>query len=238
MNATDWLSTLVTKLKGRTYRIDPGISPTYLGLVTLDRIAMRVRGAVRFPLRRDRPFVGRGVSLRAKNLIQCGPNVTLADRSRIDAMSRDGVKLGANTSLGRFSRIECTGNLQYLGAGFTAGANVGLGTDCFYGAAGGIEIGDDTIIGNLVTMHSENHNAEVVDVPIRDQGVRHEGIRIGRGCWLGTKVTVLDGARLGADSIVAAGAVLTAGDYPAGGIYGGVPARLIRMREGYDRVEG
>ena len=80
------------------------------------------------------------------------------------------------------------------GEGLTVGARVGLGTDCFYGCAGGITIGDDTIIGNLVTFHAENHVAERLDVPIRDQGVTHAGIRVGSGCWIGAKATILDGA--------------------------------------------
>lgn len=231
MDASALLSRLVSRLKGRSYEIDPRIDARYLGVVTLERAMMKLRGFYRFPLHANRPFVGRGVGLRARHLLRCGPGVTLGDHSRVDAMSDKGVTLGAGTSLGRNSRIECIGNLRFLGVGFTAGDNVGLGTDCLYGAAGGITIGDDTIIGNFVSMHSEGHNYDDPDVPIRDQGVSHQGIRIGRGCWIGSKATVLDGVTLGDGSIVAAGAVLTAGAYPANGVYGGVPARLLKSRD-------
>lgn len=52
-------------------------------------------------------------------------------------------------------------------------------------------------------------------------------IRIGDGCWLGTRVTVLAGVSIGDGAIVAAGAVV-AGDVESNTLVGGVPARLIR----------
>lgn len=52
-------------------------------------------------------------------------------------------------------------------------------------------------------------------------------IRIGDGCWLGTRVTVLAGVSIGDGAIVAAGAVV-AGDVEPNTLVGGVPARLIR----------
>ncbi|WP_422395865.1 acyltransferase [Rhodococcus sovatensis] len=145
-------------------------------------------------------------------------------------MSTDGVRLGRNSTVGKYTRIECVGSLKYLGRGLIAGNNVGLGTDSFYGCAGGIEIGDDTIIGNFCSFHSENHIASSLDVPIREQGVSHSGIVIGRGCWIGARVTILDGATIGDGCIIAAGAVVTAGRYADNSIYGGVPAKLLKAR--------
>ncbi|WP_396349817.1 acyltransferase [Gordonia amicalis] len=112
----------------------------------------------------------------------------------------------------------------------TVGERVGLGTDCFYGCAGGITIGDDTLVGNFVSLHSENHSAERRDVVIREQGVTHAGIRIGRDCWLGAKVTVLDGTVIEDGCIIAAGSVVTRGTYERYGIYAGVPAKRIGTR--------
>jgi maltose O-acetyltransferase len=47
------------------------------------------------------------------------------------------------------------------------------------------------------------------------------------GCWLGARVTVLGGVRIGRGCIVAAGAVVT-GDCEPNGVYGGVPAKRLR----------
>jgi len=107
---------------------------------------------------------------------------------------------------------------------------VGLGSDNFFGAAGGIEIGDDCILGNFISFHSENHNYNDPSVPIRLQGVTRIGIRAGKNCWIGSKATILDGVVIGDGCIIAAGSVVKAGVYEADGIYGGVPAVFIKKR--------
>ena len=74
------------------------------------------------------------------------------------------------------------------------GNNVGLGSHGHYGAGlGGLEIGDDTIIGNYVSFHPENHIFSELNMPIRQQGVYGKGIKIGKNCWIGAKATFLDG---------------------------------------------
>jgi acetyltransferase-like isoleucine patch superfamily enzyme len=162
--------------------------------------------------------------------LRFGAGVTFGRDSLVDALSVTGVELGANTSIGRNTRIECTGNLRTIGRGLCVGDNVGLGTDCFYGCGGGITIGDDTIVGNYVTFHSENHQVDNAEKPIRAQGVTRVGISIGNNCWIGAKATILDGANVGDGCVIAAGSVVLAGDYAPNGIFGGTPARLLRSR--------
>jgi acetyltransferase-like isoleucine patch superfamily enzyme len=69
------------------------------------------------------------------------------------------------------------------------------------------------------------------DILIRLQGVEHRGIIVGKNCWIGAKATILDGAVIQDGCVIAAGAVVKAGSYQANGIYGGVPAKLIRYRD-------
>lgn len=61
------------------------------------------------------------------------------------------------------------------------------------------------------------------------QGVCRKGIKIGKGCWIGAKATILDGTVLGDGCIVAAGAVVN-GNFPPMSILGGVPAKIIKLR--------
>ena len=117
-----------------------------------------------------------------------------------------------------------------MALGLVLGDNVGIGSNSFFGCAGGITIGNDTILGNFVSMHSENHNYSDRKIPIRSQGVNSKGIKIGTDCWIGAKVTILDGVNLGDGCIVVAGAVLTEGSYPPFSILGGVPAKIIKER--------
>jgi acetyltransferase-like isoleucine patch superfamily enzyme len=106
-----------------------------------------------------------------------------------------------------------------------------MGSHGFFGCAGGVKIGDDTIFGNFVSIHSENHVSSNLTMPIRLQGVSRQGIVIGCNCWIGAKVTILDGVVINDGCIIAAGAVVTKGNYPRNSIIGGVPARIIKSRD-------
>jgi acetyltransferase-like isoleucine patch superfamily enzyme len=221
----------VSGLKGNSYNVDERIPDSYLFNLAFNSLLRKFRGFLSGVKYEKIPFIGKGVTIKASYKFRSGKGLTIGNYCYIDAISADGINVGHNVSIGRNTIIECTGNLQHLGRGLKVGNNVGLGTDNYYGCAGGVEIGDDTIVGNFVSFHSENHVHTDLTKPIRLQGVTHQGIRIGKNCWIGAKVTILDGATLGDGCIIAAGAVLTAGYYENNGIYGGVPAKLIKLRQ-------
>lgn len=123
---------------------------------------------------------------------------------------------------------KCTGSLRDIGKGLKVGNNSGLGSHGFYGCAGGVEIGDNVMVGNYCSFHSENHNIEDTSIPMCLQGVNRKGIKIGNDCWIGAKATILDGVTIGDGCVVAAGALVTKGTYPPNSIIGGVPARVIK----------
>lgn len=225
------LNKIISKGKGNAYKIDDEVPIAYLISITWARAMMILRGKYYRIKNGGLLFVGYKARIKCRSKISLGRCVTLGDHCYIDALSKNGVKFGNNVSVGKFTRIEATGNMQFLGIGMEVGNNVGLGTDCFYGCAGGIQIGDDTIIGNLVTFHAENHVTTDRGIPIRLQGVVRKGIIIKNNCWIGAKATILDGVILEEGCIVAAGAVLREGKYNAFGIYGGVPAKLIKFRD-------
>ena len=107
---------------------------------------------------------------------------------------------------------------------------MGLGTHGYFGCAGGVEIGDDTIFGNYISLHSENHNYNDARELIRNQGINRKGIKIGKNCWIGAKATILDGVTIEDGCIIAAGALIREGVYKENSIYGGVPAKFIKNR--------
>lgn len=147
----------------------------------------------------------------------------------IDALSIQGIICDGNVNLGEHTTITCTSDLQNLGVGLKIGNKTSLGTHGFYGCAGGIEIGENVMIGNFVSMHSENHVFEDINIPMDKQGVTHKGIKVGNDCWLGAKVTIVDGATIGDGCVIAAGAVVT-GNIPSYSIAAGVPAKVIKSR--------
>lgn len=224
------VSSIARRLRGERFEIDPAVPSSYLASFALEKALARLRGLLAFRFVRHPVFVGRRAQIKCVSRLSIAGFASFGDDIYVDALSRDGVVLGRGFSLGRGASIECTGSLKRLGKGLTVGDNVGIGSGSFLGCAGGIEIGSDTIIGNMVTMHAENHVFEDGGVPVRLQGVTHQGIQIGRNCWLGAKATILDGARIGNDCVVAAGAVVREGVYPSGSVLAGVPAQQVRAR--------
>ena len=56
-----------------------------------------------------------------------------------------------------------------------------------------------------------------------------KGIEVGQNCWIGSKVTILDGVTIGAGSIIAAGSLVNK-SFPINSIIGGVPGKLLKTR--------
>ena len=228
------LQQVIRKLKSDPhYTIDPELPTTALVSVLKERGLAMVRGWLRRPFLgacQGPLFVGRRVQMLNTRLMYLGRSVTLEDDVKVDALSRHGVHIGHNVSIGRFTVIECTGVITHLGEGFWIGDNSNLGDYNFVGAAGGVRIGRNVLIGQGVRFHSENHVFDRTDIPIKAQGVTNEGIVVEDDVWLGSGVIVLDGVTIGQGAVVAAGSVVTR-DVPRYAIVGGVPARVLRFRK-------
>ena len=229
---------LAQYFKGRDYQLDD-----FLPLSALLELSLR-RGmcVIRCVLRgiefnpRKLVFIDLGVELRNRKLIKFGKGVTLGRNVLINGLSREGVRLGNNVNIGPYTIIEASGSIVNLGKGIEIGDNSGIGGFSYIGGAGGVTIGKNVIMGQWVGFHPENHNFDSLDLPIRLQGVNRKGIVVEDDCWVGAKVTFLDGAYLGKGSVVAAGAVVK-GRFPPYSIIGGVPAKLIRSREEKGKVQ-
>lgn len=214
-------------------RVDEQIPSSYLLCICLSNAISMLRGIFRglgFGSRAGSPIIGRGVKLRCKKKIYLGRKVRMLDGVYIDALSSEGVRLGDCCLLGRGCRIECTGSIRHIGRGIAIGRDSTFGAGCYFGAAGGITVGDDVMAGQNIRFHAENHVMSDVSRPIREQGVTHRGITIGNDCWIGAGAVFLDGANVGKGCVVAANAVVTCGDWPAYSVLGGVPAKVLKSR--------
>src|ERR1700742_711670 len=164
----------ISRVKGEDYVVDKRIPTGYLAGELRARFFMKLRGKLRFW--QSAPFVGKRSVQRSRRQMHFGRGVSIAEYAYLDAVSIEGIVFGDNVSVGKRTVIECTGSLRHLGKGLRVGDNVGLGSDNFYGCAGGVVVGDDTIVGDFVSFHAENHNSSQLDIPIRLQGVNHQGI--------------------------------------------------------------
>jgi acetyltransferase-like isoleucine patch superfamily enzyme len=92
-----------------------------------------------------------------------------------------------------------------------------------------IELGAATLVADWVYICDFDHVTADITVPIKDQGIVKSPVRIGPDTWLGTKVSVLKGTRIGRGCVLGAHSVVR-GDIPEYSIAVGTPARVVRNR--------
>ncbi len=104
------------------------------------------------------------------------------------------------------------------------GRRVFINQNCTMYDLGGIDIGDDVLIGPNVSLITSSHP---IEPSRRREGVVAKPIVIGRNVWIAAGVTIIGGVTVGENAVVAAGSVVTR-DVPANTLVGGNPARVIR----------
>jgi acetyltransferase-like isoleucine patch superfamily enzyme len=209
---------------GKNYIIDPLIPSSLLVANLLHRLFMLCRGY--FWLYK-KVFLGKGCQISNKRNIVFGKNITIENNVSIDGYAKNKLFFGNNVKIGAYSWISCTSHMSKYGNGISIGNHSAFGRFTEFGAAGGIEIGNDVIAGSYISFHSENHNFNDTSKLIREQGVTSKGIKIGNNVWIGAKVTFLDGSIIGDNCVVAAGAVVN-GIFPNNTVIGGIPAKIIK----------
>lgn len=226
------ISNLITRIKGEPYELDRAMSTIDLLIILKDKLLQVIRGVWKglfFKKKHGIAFVGKRVKIRHANHIKADKGLTLGDDVYINALSKGGIVFGNNVSVGSGGIIECTGVVRELGEGLQIGNHVGFAQNVFISVRGPIEIGDDCIFGPNVSIHAENHVFEDRDIPIRQQGATRLGVKIGKDCWIGNGVIILDGVSIGEGCVIAANAVVNK-YIPAFSIVGGVPAKVIKER--------
>lgn len=109
------------------------------------------------------------------------------------------------------------------GKNITVGKGVFINEGCCFQDQGGIEIGDNALIGQQVVIATLNHDL----APDKRANMIPAPVKIGNNVWIGAHATILAGVTIGDNAVVAAGAVVTK-DVPANVVVGGVPAKIIK----------
>jgi UDP-3-O-[3-hydroxymyristoyl] glucosamine N-acyltransferase len=131
-----------------------------------------------------------------------------------------GYKLGG---FNRFGSIEI--QPRYKESRIVIGNNVSTNNNIFICAANNIEIGNDTMIGQNVTIM--DHEAHGIEPTQRRELGEIGQVIIGKNVWIGNNVIILKNTVVGDNSIIAAGAVVN-GNFPVNVLIGGVPAKEIK----------
>ncbi|MBP8622032.1 acyltransferase [Bacteroides sp.] len=128
-------------------------------------------------------------------------------------------------SLGRHSVVEDFACLNNAVGDLIIGdyTRIGLGDTII----GPVQIGNHVNLAQNVTVTGLNHNFELVDKRIDEQGINKKLIVIEDNVWVGANAVILPGVTLGYHSIVAAGSVVTR-SIPPYCVCAGIPARVIK----------
>jgi acetyltransferase-like isoleucine patch superfamily enzyme len=110
------------------------------------------------------------------------------------------------------------------------GAKSVMGQECTISAYQNVSIGRECVIADRVMLIDFDHGSVEVERPIRLQGIYKRDVNVGHNVWIGYGACILRGVTVGDNAIIGTSTVVTK-DVPANAVVGGVPARVLRMRD-------
>ena len=124
---------------------------------------------------------------------------------------------------------KCGKNVNFqngarIGPSLIIGDNSGVGENCRIGSNS--TLGKNIMMAPDVIICAENHKYTKETF----EGFERKPVTIDDNVWIGYRVIILPGVHVGKNAIIGAGAVVTK-DVPPYAIVGGVPAKVLKMRE-------
>ena len=111
------------------------------------------------------------------------------------------------------------------------GDNVSIGYDCHITAINKIRIGNNCLLGRLITItdnsHGDNSKVCLALPPIKRPLHTKGHVVIGDNVWIGDKVTILPGVTIGDNVVIGANSVVSR-SIPSNSVAVGVPAVVKR----------
>lgn len=107
--------------------------------------------------------------------------------------------------------------------------NVRINENVFFQGAGGIEIGENTTLSYGATILSTGYDISNWEENHIKKEHKNEKVILGENIWICANVTILPGIYIADNSIVASGAVVTQSLTEPNCLYGGIPAKKIKI---------
>jgi len=162
-------------------------------------------------------------------MIEIDPTAKVSSLADIEDSTRGTlIRVGAGSMIDSFVKVKPAGGSGDLILGERVYENSG----CVFYTGNGITIGDNVLIAANCTFAPVNHQFDDPDTPILKQGFRSSkgGIVVEDDVWIGAGVVLLDGAKIGRGSVIAAMS-LVKGEIPPFSIVSGVPGKKIGTRK-------
>ena len=180
------------------------------GVVIENRGALLYRCRIQTTGRNNRVVLGKGTILKHCTISLFGDNNTVifgedcrgnfGDYYLEDSGNR--LEVGNNTQFAGFVRLSVS-----------EGTTVSIGSDCLFS-------------GNIVFRTGDSH--PIYDKTTKERINPAADIRVSDRVWIGYGATVLKGAAIPEDCVVATGAIVTKAFSAPGAILAGVPAKIVK----------
>lgn len=151
------------------------------------------------------------------------PRFSAFNQVKTGFLRLNGAKIGRRVTY--YPRVWIT-----PGRNLVIGNDVDLAVGVLIESAGGVEIGDRTLVGHGVKIISGDHVIPANRGRIFNAGGVREPIKIGADVWIGANAIILSGRTIGDGAVIGAGSVITK-DVEPYAIVAGNPARLVRVRD-------
>jgi acetyltransferase-like isoleucine patch superfamily enzyme len=136
----------------------------------------------------------------------------------------------ARLHIGRWAWVGHGTKIRVHEGEVSIGAKTVMGQECTISAYQHVSIGRECIVADRVMLIDFDHGVVEVERPIRLQGIYKRDVRVAHNVWIGYGACVLRGVNVGENSVIGTSSVVTH-EVPANAVVGGVPARVIRMRD-------
>jgi acetyltransferase-like isoleucine patch superfamily enzyme len=160
----------------------------------------------------------------------------LGRRLEIQIAKRGRVRFGRFVWIGDGTKIRCHEGEVIIGA------KTVLGQECTISAYQHVRIGEQCVVADRAMFIDFDHGTVEVERQVRVPGSYQRDVGGGSSVWSRYGACILRGVKVGDNAVIGTNAVVTT-DVPANAVVGGVPAKVIRMREApktlrwADRVE-
>ncbi len=179
------------------------------------------RLAVRYLLRRL--FTRSGHRWRTNGFVFFGRGLEL------ETGEKGQIRFGRFVWIGDRTKIRCHEGVVEIGDKSV------FGQECTISAYQRVQIGEQCVIADRAMFIDFDHGVVDSETPIRQQGIYKRDVVVGSNVWIGYGACILRGVTVGDNAIIGTNSVVTR-DVPANAVVGGVPAKVLRMRDAPERL--